>query len=99
MDWPGGKYRWDMNPMAVQVKACVSSEKNAAVRPFWIATSKEKFVPSSSRKTPRTVPSLSMTATCTTAEAPIGWRMPARTLMEVATACRMTVLTSSSVSF
>ena len=50
-------------------------------------------------KTPRTVPSRSVTPTCIRAGTPIGWRIAARVTLAMATDCVISVVTSSAVSF
>src|SRR5271168_3809253 len=50
-------------------------------------------------KTPRTLPSRSVTPTCIRAGTPIGWRIAARVALARAMDCVISVVTSSAVSF
>ena len=80
------------------VKATASDEKNAAVRAFWMATSKLKSVASGVRMQPSTTPSVSTTATKQRIADQIGRRMAARTRSERAAAASSMAFTSADKS-
>ena len=81
------------------VNAPVSDEKNAAVRAFWMATSKLNSVASGVRMQPSTTPSVSTTAMKQRMGVPSGRRMPARSRSDSSAPAFSIAVTSAASSF